>query len=220
MRINRVVPELPMMHNFINESVVVDSKDAISADTSRRHQRGMSSSSDAAVCFKIMGRSNSYNSLVANAFKRSQFVFLARDGAGICDSYYRRGLPAEEAAHLYNQTMRRMRDQYRQHRDSVWIRFEDFGASLSETIDTVFAALSIRKPSDGRYLYKVKLYGPGNEMDAQNPHTKKLLSVKELQNSLRIKQRSDYLTNIPEDYWRNFARLTENTVTEIGYEPY
>lgn len=216
MRLNALVPGIPVMYGHIRETLDQSARRAAAENTQLFEMRGIDAAGLDTLCFKVMGPDNRFNPLIQRCFDQVRFINLVRDGAGICDSYCRRGLPPEHAAHMYKATINRMR----RNQNSIWIKFEDLIDNVPGTIDGLYSALSLQKPLDDFYLYKPKGFGPGEEQSSKDKHEKILCTPGDLHKHVQGKTRAEYLADLPSAYWQVFYTITAQTMLDLGYDPY
>ena len=213
MRINALYPKLPLMHSYINNAVRESRNRALKFDTQNLQDRSLCPNDMTHICFKVMGRDNHFNDLIANSFPKTKFIYLTRQPEGLCDSYYRRGFSPEEAAKNYAVSVKHMKEHFKRNPEGLFIHFEDLAQNLQKTIDYLFKHLSIRKPANEHYLLKQKAFGPGNEQSSRKHHTKKLMPPMKIQESFKVEKPGYYLSAIPNDYWERFNTIAQQVIS-------
>lgn len=219
MRMGALCPAVPIAKQYVRDMATCSARDAISFDTQLYKSRGMDKEAERVVCFKMMGGDNIFNALVARSFDEVRFVFMTRDGAGVCDSLYRRGVSAEDAAEFYYKTMTRMLEQHRK-TGGIFVKYEELMSDVKGVTEALLCDLQVSNPADNLYLYKTKGFGPGEEDSAAAKHEKILVSLPELQEKLQFKTREDYLKSVPKDYWGVFYSQCRDVMVDIGYPKY
>jgi hypothetical protein len=110
-----------------------------------------------AVVLKSINRTIYATPLFARIYgPRAYFVAIVRDGYGICESWVRRGIPADKTGRQYRQfveTMLRYAEQYPRY---MMVKFEDILDQPFEVLERVFHFLELEPPAVEKFRLKSK----------------------------------------------------------------
>ncbi|MGH1398893.1 MAG: sulfotransferase [Alphaproteobacteria bacterium] len=210
MRACTYAPTLPLFQKTILSHIEHSRQCAIHENTQLQNKRNIDTNACDTICFKVMGGDAIFNQIIANAFENVKFIFLTRNNAGICDSYYRRNYTIKEAVRDFNRPLSFMQKTANKFPDDhLWVRYEDLMQDVEGQTEWLFKTLKLNMPENKRFLYKAKNFGKGAETSSEEAHEKILITLPELQKQLISKSPDQYLKNIPSEYWNVFNARTQ-----------
>ena len=148
---------------------------SISADYQLRKERGIEIELVDYVLFKVTEYDIFLNSEIEQQFDETIFIGLVRNGYGLCDSWKRRGMPAEMAGRVYGHIAGQMVSERYSRNNYLLVRFEDIVSDPLRFLDRLYERLALPPPHEDSYIHRPKGYGPSQESAASARRTMRIV---------------------------------------------